>query len=70
MDDEDFEWDDTKAAQNLANHGVSFEAAQLAFDDPFAVVEATRRSMNSMFDIDQSVDWLNNLPSKPITHRP
>jgi uncharacterized DUF497 family protein len=30
--------DDAKAAQNLASHGVSFEAAQLAFDDPFAVV--------------------------------
>jgi uncharacterized protein len=29
---------DAKAAQNLANHGVSFEAARLAFDDPFAVV--------------------------------
>jgi uncharacterized protein len=43
MEDEDFEWDDAKAAQNLANHGVSFEAAQLAFDDPFAVVREDRR---------------------------
>ncbi len=34
MEDADFEWDETKAAQNLASHGVSFEAAQLAFDDP------------------------------------
>ena len=38
MKDDEFEWDDVKAAQNLANHGVSFEAARLAFDDPFAVV--------------------------------
>jgi uncharacterized DUF497 family protein len=36
MQDDDFEWDDAKAAQNLADHGVSFEAARLAFDDPFA----------------------------------
>ena len=42
MEDEDFEWDDAKAAQNLASHGVSFEAAQLAFDDPFAVVREDR----------------------------
>ena len=37
MKDEDFEWDDTKAAANLANHGVSFERARLVFADPFAV---------------------------------
>ena len=36
MKDDEFEWDDVKAAQNLADHGVSFEAARLAFDDPFA----------------------------------
>ena len=40
---DEFEWDDVKAAQNLANHGVSFEAARLAFDDPFAVVREDRR---------------------------
>jgi len=39
----EFEWDDAKAAQNLASHGVSFEAAQLAFEDPFAVVREDRR---------------------------
>jgi len=43
MRDDDFEWDDEKAAQNLANHGVSFEAARLAFSDAFAVVRADRR---------------------------
>jgi len=29
-----FEWDATKAAANLAKHGVSFERAILVFDDP------------------------------------
>ena len=43
MEDENFEWDDTKAAQNLTTHGVSFEAARLAFDDPFAVAREDRR---------------------------
>jgi uncharacterized protein len=28
-----FEWDQKKAAANLAKHGVSFEEAQTAFDD-------------------------------------
>ena len=41
MKDDEFEWDAVKAAQNLANHGVSFEAARLAFDDPFAVIRET-----------------------------
>lgn len=43
VEDDDFEWDDAKAAQNLASHGVSFEAARLVFDDPFAVVREDRR---------------------------
>jgi uncharacterized DUF497 family protein len=37
MDADDFEWDDAKAAANLAKHGVSFEQARDAFADPFAI---------------------------------
>jgi uncharacterized protein len=37
MEDDDFEWDDAKAAKNLADHGVSFETAARAFDDAFAI---------------------------------
>ena len=33
-----FEWDDKKAAANLAKHGVSFEEAQTVFEDPLARV--------------------------------
>ncbi len=33
-----FEWDDRKAATNLAKHGIAFEVAITAFDDPFALV--------------------------------
>jgi len=37
MNDDEFQWDDDKAAQNYADHGVSFEAAKLVFADPFAI---------------------------------
>jgi len=33
----DFEWDDEKAAQNIANHGVTFEEAALAMTDPLSI---------------------------------
>ena len=32
-----FEWDEKKAAENYARHGVSFEFAKMAFEDLFAV---------------------------------
>ena len=31
------EWDEEKAAANLANHKVSFEEAKTVFDDPLYV---------------------------------
>ena len=33
-----FEWDPTKAAANLQEHGVSFEEASTTFQDPLAKV--------------------------------
>jgi uncharacterized DUF497 family protein len=33
----DFEWDDAKAAANLAKHGIGFPTACRVFDDGFAV---------------------------------
>ena len=35
MRDDEFEWDDRKAARNVADHGVTFEVARDAFKDPF-----------------------------------
>ncbi|SRR5258707_2175141 len=32
-----FEWDEAKAAANLAKHAVSFEEARTVFDDPVYV---------------------------------
>ncbi len=41
----EFEWDDRKAASNLAKHGVPFELAVRAFYDPYCVeIDATRES--------------------------
>ena len=37
MDDGAFQWDDAKAALNVAAHGVTFEAARLVFADAFAI---------------------------------
>jgi uncharacterized DUF497 family protein len=36
MDENQFEWDGTKADNNLEKHAVSFEAARYVFDDVFA----------------------------------
>jgi putative transcriptional regulator len=33
----EFEWRDAKAAENLRNHGIAFDKAVKAFDDPFAI---------------------------------
>lgn len=35
-----FDWDPHKARRNLSKHGVSFEQAITAFDDPFGRVMA------------------------------
>jgi uncharacterized DUF497 family protein len=32
-----FEWNESKAEQNLSKHGVSFEEAKTVFDDPLYV---------------------------------
>ena len=37
MTKDDFEWNKAKAAANRAKHGVTFEQAREAFDDPFAI---------------------------------
>ena len=37
MDDEEFEWDDGKAAANARKHGVTFEEARDVLRDPLAI---------------------------------
>jgi len=33
-----FEWDDVKATANQSKHGITFEQAITAFDDPYALI--------------------------------
>ena len=37
-----FEWDNAKAESNWKKHGITFETAQLVFDDPYALTEFNR----------------------------
>ena len=37
MDDGEFQWDDRKASQNAAKHGITFEMARDVFSDPFVI---------------------------------
>ena len=43
MIDDEFEWDDVKAATNLAVHRVTFDTARQVFRDPFAIDELDQR---------------------------
>ena len=38
-----FEWDDRKATANETKHGITFEEAITAFDDPYALVAPDTR---------------------------
>lgn len=43
MNDGGFEWDERKAADNYARHGVSFTAARDVFKDPVAIEQLDDR---------------------------
>jgi putative transcriptional regulator len=43
MIDDEFEWDDAKARQNYLKHGVTFDTAREALQDPYVFEEADRR---------------------------
>ena len=43
MNDDDFEWDETKARLNLQKHALSFEVAREAFEDFYAYEWADER---------------------------
>ena len=44
----EYEWDETKAAANLAKHGISFTAAALALEDPCKI-----EIVDDRFDYDE-----------------
>lgn len=59
MRDDDFEWDDAKAAANLARHGVSFELAREVFLDPHGI-NAPDDSMNYGEDRHLAIGQIKN----------
>jgi uncharacterized DUF497 family protein len=47
------DWDQNKAEQNLKKHGISFEVAITAFDDPFALITLDEKHSKS-----EKREWL------------
>lgn len=43
-----FSWDDTKNESNKSKHGVSFELAQLVFDDPLHITRQDRTEKDEL----------------------
>ncbi|HEY1632674.1 MAG TPA: BrnT family toxin [Rhizomicrobium sp.] len=43
MINDEFEWDDEKAARNLLAHGIPFDAAREVFRDRFVLMRPDRR---------------------------
>jgi uncharacterized protein len=66
-----FDWDPAKNRSNLEKHGVSFDEAQKAFDDPDAVV-----ALDAAHSGTQELRWwlLGKVEGKGLTvrytHRP
>ncbi len=49
-----FEWDTEKARRNLHKHGIAFDLAMTAFDDPFALIAPDDRHS----DTREMREWL------------
>lgn len=50
----EFDWDPVKNAKNLEKHGVAFEEAITAFDDPFALIAPDLKHST----VEEERDWL------------
>ena len=48
-----FEWDATKAGKNAKKHGITFDEAVTAFDDPFALITLDAKHSKS-----EKREWL------------
>ena len=59
-----FEWDARKARSNIVKHGVSFELAMTAFDDPFGLVAVD----DSHSTPDETREWISG-PDLPPYQR-
>lgn len=61
-----FSWDETKSRANLRKHGVSFEAAQLVFEDP---LHLTRQDCIESGELRwQTIGMVNNMMLLLVAH--
>ena len=42
-----FEWSESKNRQNITKHGIAFETAQFAFNDPYRIIALDRKHSNA-----------------------
>jgi hypothetical protein len=49
-----FEWDEEKAHRNILKHGISFNQAITAFDDPFALIAPDEKHSS----LEEIREWL------------
>ena len=49
-----FEWDENKAGANAKKHGITFEQAITAFDDPYALIAPDEKHS----DEGETQEWL------------
>jgi uncharacterized DUF497 family protein len=67
----EFEWDEDKAATNLARHGLSFEEALTVFDDPLAAIfDDERHSAGELREIIIGHSSQDRLVLVSFTERP
>ncbi|MFT8259149.1 MAG: BrnT family toxin (plasmid) [Candidatus Symbiodolus clandestinus] len=61
-----FSWDKTKSRANLRKHGVSFEAAQLVFEDPLHLTRQDRIESGELRW--QTIGMANNMMLLLVAH--
>ena len=67
----DYEWDTTKAANNIKKHNVSFEEAQTVFNNPLALIfEHELHSVQERREIIIGHSQQNQLLLVSFTERP
>jgi uncharacterized DUF497 family protein len=63
----EFEWDDNKAASNLAKHGIEFSQAIAVFEDPDQVTEDdVRRDYGELRQ--NTIGLIGPIPVVVVTH--
>ncbi len=57
-----FEWDPKKALSNQEKHGITFDTAITAFDDPYALIAPDEKHSNDL----EIREWIIGLSDKGV----